>query len=126
LQAELVAGAVVSAGKRQVVRVSRDVAEQDVGSDEFAAAREEPAEFVERDVCFTAFDHHLDFFKVLSPIAGFAGIQSIASLPSREQLIAKILFLLQSPITRFARVLAAVPQSFVSVLDQVRIKKESA
>ncbi len=51
-------------------------------------------------------------------------IKDIASLPSREALIAKLLFLLQSPITRFARVLAAVPQSFVMVLDQVRIKKE--
>lgn len=52
-------------------------------------------------------------------------IKDIASLPSREELIAKLLFLLQSPITRFARVLAAVPQSFVSVLDQVRQQKES-
>ena len=52
-------------------------------------------------------------------------IQSIASLPSRDELIAKVLFLLQSPITRLARVLAAVPQQFVSVLDQVRIKKEA-
>jgi large subunit ribosomal protein L10 len=51
-------------------------------------------------------------------------IKDIAALPSREELIAKLLFLLQSPITRFARVLAAVPQSFVSVLDQVRKKKE--
>ncbi|HEX7181085.1 MAG TPA: 50S ribosomal protein L10 [Thermoanaerobaculia bacterium] len=51
-------------------------------------------------------------------------IKDIASLPSREELIAKLLFLLQSPITRFARVLAAVPQSFVAVLDQVRIKRE--
>jgi large subunit ribosomal protein L10 len=51
-------------------------------------------------------------------------IKDIASLPSREELIAKLLFLLQSPITRFARVLAAVPQSFVAVLDQVRQKKE--
>ena len=51
-------------------------------------------------------------------------IKDIAALPSREALIAKLLFLLQSPITRFARVLAAVPQSFVMVLDQVRIKKE--
>jgi large subunit ribosomal protein L10 len=51
-------------------------------------------------------------------------IKDIASLPSREELIAKLLFLLQSPVTRFARVLAAVPQSFVMVLDQVRIKKE--
>jgi large subunit ribosomal protein L10 len=53
-------------------------------------------------------------------------IRDIASLPSREELIAKLLFLLQSPITRFARVLAAVPQSFVMVLDQVRKKKEES
>src|SRR5215470_9895531 len=36
-----------------------------------------------------------------------AQIKEIASLPSREELIAKLLFLLQSPIVRFARVLAA-------------------
>jgi large subunit ribosomal protein L10 len=53
-----------------------------------------------------------------------AQIKDIASLPSREELIAKLLFLMQSPITRFARVLAAVPQQFVAVLDQVRIQKE--
>lgn len=51
-------------------------------------------------------------------------IKDIAQLPSREELIAKLLFLLQSPVTRFARVLAAVPQQFVAVLDQVRKKKE--
>jgi large subunit ribosomal protein L10 len=51
-------------------------------------------------------------------------IRDIAQLPSREELIAKLLFLLQSPVTRFVRVLAAVPQSFVTVLDQVRKKKE--
>jgi large subunit ribosomal protein L10 len=51
-------------------------------------------------------------------------IRDIAALPSREELMAKLLFLMQSPIVRFARVLAAVPQSFVMVLDQVRIKKE--
>lgn len=51
-------------------------------------------------------------------------IKDIASLPSREELITKLLFLMQSPVTRFVRVLAAVPQSFVMVLDQVRMKKE--
>jgi large subunit ribosomal protein L10 len=51
-------------------------------------------------------------------------IKEIAQLPSREELIAKLLYLLQSPITRFARVLAAVPQQFVTVLDQVRKQKE--
>ncbi len=51
-------------------------------------------------------------------------IKDIASLPSREQLIAKLVFLLQSPIARMARVLAAVPQQLVVVLDQVRKQKE--
>jgi len=51
-------------------------------------------------------------------------IKEIAQLPSREALIAKLLFLLQSPIVRFARVLNAIPQSFVIVLDEVRKKKE--
>lgn len=51
-------------------------------------------------------------------------IKEIAQLPSRQELIAKLLFLMQSPITRFAGVLAAVPQSLVVVLDQIRLKKE--
>jgi large subunit ribosomal protein L10 len=51
-------------------------------------------------------------------------IKDIAALPSREELIAKLLFLLQSPITSFVRVLAAVPQSFVMVLDQIRQQKD--
>jgi len=53
-------------------------------------------------------------------------VKEIADLPTREELLAKLLFLLQSPVTRFVRVLAAVPRDFVVVLDQVRAKKESA
>jgi large subunit ribosomal protein L10 len=53
-------------------------------------------------------------------------IKDIASLPSREQLLTKLVFLLQSPIARLARVLAAVPQQLVIVLDQVRKQKEEA
>ena len=51
-------------------------------------------------------------------------VKEIASLPSRNELIAKLLFLLQSPITRFVRVLAASgPQRLAIVLDQVAKKK---
>lgn len=51
-------------------------------------------------------------------------VSVIASLPSREQLVAKLLFLLQSPITRFVRVLAAAgPQRLATVLDQVAKQK---
>jgi len=50
---------------------------------------------------------------------------AIAKLPSREDLIAKLLFLLQSPVQRFVRTLATLgPQSLVTVLGQVAGKKE--
>jgi large subunit ribosomal protein L10 len=52
-------------------------------------------------------------------------IKDLAAMPSREELLAKLLFLLQSPITRFVRGLGAIPQQFVSVLDQVRQQKEA-
>lgn len=54
-----------------------------------------------------------------------AQVDEIATLPSREELLAKLLFLLQSPITRFVRTLAAIPRDFVVVLDQIRQKKET-
>ncbi len=53
-------------------------------------------------------------------------IREIATLPSRDELIAKLLFLLQSPVTRLTRLLAAIPRQFVVVLDQVRQQKEEA
>jgi large subunit ribosomal protein L10 len=52
-------------------------------------------------------------------------VKAIADLPSREVLIGKLLFLLQTPITRLVRDLGAITQQFVSVLDQVRQQKES-
>jgi large subunit ribosomal protein L10 len=59
-----------------------------------------------------------------SPVAA-EDIREIASLPGREELVAKLLFLLQSPIVRLARGLGAITQQFVSVLEQVRQQKES-
>ena len=53
-------------------------------------------------------------------------IKAIASLPSREELIAKLLFLMQSPISRLVRGLGAIPQQFVSVLHQIGGQKEDA
>ena len=58
------------------------------------------------------------------PVAG-SEIREIATLPSREALIAKLLYLLQSPVTRFASVLAAIPRQFVVVLDQIRQSQET-
>ena len=53
-------------------------------------------------------------------------VAAIATMSSREELIAKLLFLLQSPIQRFVRGLNEISRQLVVVLDQVRQKKEGA
>lgn len=57
-------------------------------------------------------------------VVGADQVENIAKLPSRDELIAKLLFLLQSPITRLARGLAAIPRQLVVVLDQIGKNKE--
>ena len=51
-------------------------------------------------------------------------IKEIANLPSREELLAKLLYLLQSPVTRFVRVLSAIPRDFAVVLSEVARTRE--
>ena len=53
-------------------------------------------------------------------------VQAIASLPSREELITKLVYLLQSPVSGFVKVLGAIPRQFVTALDQVRQQKEGS
>lgn len=53
-------------------------------------------------------------------------IQNIASLPSREELVAKLLFMLQSPIRGLVTVLQANIRNLTVVLDQIAKQKETA
>lgn len=53
-----------------------------------------------------------------------ADIEEIASLPSREELVAKLLFLMQSPVSSLVRTLGELQRRFVVVMDQVRQEKE--
>ena len=52
-------------------------------------------------------------------------IRQIAKVPGRDELVAKLLFLLQSPISRLVRALGAIPQQLVTVLDQVAKTRQS-
>jgi large subunit ribosomal protein L10 len=51
-------------------------------------------------------------------------VANIAALPSREELVSKLLYLLQSPIRGLATVLAANIRNLAVVIDQVRQQKE--
>lgn len=54
------------------------------------------------------------------------GVKALASLPSREELLATLLGTMQAPITQFARTLNEVPTKFVRGLAAVRDQKEAA
>jgi len=52
------------------------------------------------------------------------GIKQLGNLPSKEELIAKLLFVLNAPITNLARTLNEVPASFVRTLQAIADSKE--
>ena len=53
-------------------------------------------------------------------------IQNIANLPSREELVAKLLYLLQSPIRGLVTVLQANIRNLALVIGQISKQKETA
>ena len=53
-------------------------------------------------------------------------VAALASLPSREELLAKLLATMQAPIAQFVRTLNEVPTKFVRALAAVRDAKEKA
>lgn len=53
-----------------------------------------------------------------------AGVKALAALPSREELLAKLMATMQAPIAQFVRTLNEVPSRLVRTLAAVRDAKE--
>ena len=53
-------------------------------------------------------------------------VAALASLPCREELIAKLLGTMQAPITKFVRTLNEVPSKFVRTVAAIRDSREAA
>jgi large subunit ribosomal protein L10 len=53
------------------------------------------------------------------------GVQALAELPSREELISQMLSVFQGPTTNFAGVFSSLLRKLVGTLDAVREKKET-
>ena len=52
-------------------------------------------------------------------------VEAIASLPSRDELISKVLFLINAQAQRLVTVIQAVPRNVAVVMEQVRAQKEA-
>lgn len=55
-----------------------------------------------------------------------AGVKALATMPSREELLSKLLGTMQAPIAQFVRTLNEVPTKFVRGLAAVRDQKQAA
>ena len=53
-------------------------------------------------------------------------IEALSNMPSKEVLVSKIMFLINSSAQRLAVVTSAVPRNLAIVIDQVRAQKEGA
>lgn len=105
-----------------------DLAEHFSGPTAVAYCQDDPVALAKALTEFAKTAPALQFKAGLLDGQAVAGddIKAIANLPSREELITKLVYLLQSPIARFVRSLGAIPQQFVTVLDQIRQQKEGS
>jgi large subunit ribosomal protein L10 len=58
-------------------------------------------------------------------VVALKDVESIANLPSREELISKVLFLINAQAQRLATVINAVPRNLAVVMGQVQQQKEA-
>ena len=98
------------------------------GPTAIAVANEDPVapakalvEFAKKNEAFELKVGMLD-----GKLLAVADIKALAELPSREELLAKMLGSMSAPATNFVGVLAAVPRSFVQVLAAIKDQKDAA
>jgi large subunit ribosomal protein L10 len=78
-------------------------------------------EFSKKKKKLVVFDGVLDG-KLLSGL----DVKNLASMPSREQLLGQLVYVVASPLSGFVNVLAGVPRALLNVLNAVKEEKDKA
>ncbi len=59
-------------------------------------------------------------------LLGYEQVRELAKMPSREELLGRLVYTLNAVPTSFVNVLAGVPRGFVNVLNGIKEQKEAA
>jgi large subunit ribosomal protein L10 len=105
------------------------MAEQFKGVTAVALSTTDPVGLSKAIAKFTKANSGIFSFKVglvEGKVVALPDVEAIASLPSRDELISKVLFLINCQAQRLVTVLQAVPRNLAVVVDQVRAQKEAA
>lgn len=103
-------------------------ADQFKGVTAIALSQQDPVGLSKAITKFTKANPDVFSFKVgivEGKVVELRDVEAIASLPSKEELISKLMFLVNAPAQRLATVTSAVARNLAIVVDQIRAQKES-
>jgi large subunit ribosomal protein L10 len=108
--------------------VLEQAADQFKGVTAVALSQQDPVGLSKAIARFTKANPEIFKFKVgivEGKVVALRDVEAIASLPSKEELISKIMFLVNAQARRLATVTSAVARNLAIVIDQVRAQKEA-
>jgi large subunit ribosomal protein L10 len=108
--------------------VLEQAADQFKGVTAVALSQQDPVGLSKAIAKFTKANPEIFKFKVgivEGKVVALRDVEAIASLPSKEELISKIMFLVNAQAQRLATVTSAVARNLAIVIDQVRAQKEA-
>jgi large subunit ribosomal protein L10 len=108
--------------------VLEQAADQFKGVTAVALSQQDPVGLSKAIAKFTKANPEIFKFKVgivEGKVVDLRDVEAIASLPSKEELISKIMFLVNAQAQRLATVTSAVARNLAIVIDQVRAQKEA-
>jgi large subunit ribosomal protein L10 len=106
--------------------VLEQAADQFKGVTAVALSQQDPVGLSKAIAKFTKANPEIFKFKVgivEGKVVALRDVEAIASLPSKEELISKIMFLLNAQAQRLATVLSAVPRNLAIVVKQIGDQK---
>ena len=116
------------ARKAAVGTALEPAADQFKGVTAVALSKGDPVSLSKAITKFTKANPDIFTFKagiVEGKVVALRDVEAIASLPSREELLSKVMFLVNCQAQRLATVTNAVARNLVVVIDQVRAQKEA-